>query len=267
MRQGCLNGPPSGQPACPPAPPRRRSKRGGFRQILCVSCAFVARWRRPVGVDHPPPGHGAAPQRHHAADLARAAFTQVLRDVAVGHDPARGNLLHDVEHPIGEAVHLSRAGVRGGEPRVTTAPLGKKAGPRPGRTAARDGRAGGTCVYGGAGAPAARPGGAGSGRRGPGGTGPGGAGGGGAGPGGAGPGGRNGGRGAGSGRAGGGAGRAARRGAASQGRRAQAGRRRIPDAGWPMELSCGGPAGNPLNPIARCAGISRPVAIAPPHRP
>ena len=79
----------------------RRAQRCPLALVAGERLALVAGQERAVGVDYPPPGHGAAPLRHDPAHLARAAFAQVLGDIAVGHHAATRNLLSDLKYPLG----------------------------------------------------------------------------------------------------------------------------------------------------------------------
>ena len=77
------------------------AQRGSLFQVAGHCLALVADQQRSVGVDYPPPGDAAAPLRHDAAYLTRAAFAQVLGDIAVGHHAATRNLLSDLKYPLG----------------------------------------------------------------------------------------------------------------------------------------------------------------------
>src|SRR5690348_1069636 len=77
------------------------AQRGSLFQVAGQCLTLVAGQQRSVGVDHPPPGHGAAPLRHDPAYLTWAAFAQVLGDIAVGHYPAGRNPLGDLKYPLG----------------------------------------------------------------------------------------------------------------------------------------------------------------------
>ncbi len=62
----------------------------------------MTRRRRTVGMDDAMPRHSPAPRRHHAPDLARAAFAEKFGDVAVRHDETARNRVDDIEHPLRE---------------------------------------------------------------------------------------------------------------------------------------------------------------------
>ena len=57
-------------------------------------------------MNDPPPRHAAAPQRHHPADLARAARSEELRDVSVRHHLASRDGIGDVQDARREVVRL-----------------------------------------------------------------------------------------------------------------------------------------------------------------
>ena len=67
-------------------------------------------------MQHPPPRHRAARQRHDPPYLSRATLADVLRDVAVRHHVTGRYRLHDREHPLLEVVTTHR------EPRSARVP-------------------------------------------------------------------------------------------------------------------------------------------------
>src|SRR5262249_38817150 len=65
-------------------------------------------------MDDPPPGHAAAPQRHHPADLTRPAVAEVFGDVTVGHHLAGRDRLGYIEHPAGIVGRPRAVGLNSG---------------------------------------------------------------------------------------------------------------------------------------------------------
>src|SRR5580693_748379 len=104
---GLTGGPhsPAGTALVPPDGPPGRAKRRPFGQVVLERHAVVTGRRGAVGVDHAPPRHRAAVDRHHPADLPGArSGTEVLGDVTVGHHPAGLDRVHHVERVAGEVV-------------------------------------------------------------------------------------------------------------------------------------------------------------------
>ena len=98
---------PAGAPHVHPDRRIGRTERGALLTVAGQRGSLMTWRRRAVGVDHPPPGDAAAPQRHDSPDLTGTALAQVFGDVAVGHHPARRYRVHHVEDPAREATELA----------------------------------------------------------------------------------------------------------------------------------------------------------------
>src|SRR5689334_654444 len=81
------------------------AERGALGEVVLQGPAVVTGGRGAVGVDHAPPGHRAAVGGHDLSDLTGAgADRQVRGDVAIGHDPAGRDGVHQVKDLAGEVV-------------------------------------------------------------------------------------------------------------------------------------------------------------------
>ena len=88
----------------------RIQDRKKYQQTVFLPFLLVAAEQHAIGPDDPPPGDAAAPQSHHAADLTRAAGTEELGHVAIGHHHSGLYRVDHVQHSSRILVdHLAAA--------------------------------------------------------------------------------------------------------------------------------------------------------------